>query len=232
MAGAPAGADRYGPFSPPTLAAPRRLDTVAAMTYDPGGPYPPPNQGPGGSNQPASGPGYPTSGAAPSSGGPYPPASGNPYQGGTLPAPASGPGYPSSGAGYPGGPPPGPGGYPQQGYQDPYQQQGYQQQGYQQPGYQQGYQQPAAAAGYGQPAYDPVTGQPLSDKTKLMAGLLSILLGSFGVGRFYLGYVGLGIAQIACSCIGVGWIWGVIEGIMILANNSIPDSDGRKLRDS
>lgn len=215
------------------------------MTYDPGGPYPPPNQGPGGGhNQPASGPGYPTSGAAPGSGGPYPPASGNPYQGGNLPAPASGPGYPASGPGYPnsGAGYPGaasPAGYPPGG--DPYQQQGYQQayqdpyqQGYgQQPGYQQGYGQPAPA-GYGQPAYDPVTGQPLSDKTKLMAGLLSILLGGFGVGRFYLGYTSLGVLQIVATVCtgGIGAVWGLIEGIMILANNSIPDSDGRKLRDN
>jgi len=223
------------------LAAPSALDTVAAMTYDPGGPYPPPNQPPGG-NQP----GYPTSGAGPASGGPYPPSSGNPYQGnpyqgGNLPAPASGPGYPASGpgypasgpgyptsgSGYPGGEPqpgyPPPGDGYQQGYQDPYQQP--------QPGYQQGYQQPGFP---GQPAYDPATGQPLSDKTKLMAGLLSILLGAFGVGRFYMGYVGLGILQIVATwCTGgLGAIWPLIEGIMILANNSIPDSDGRKLRDN
>jgi TM2 domain-containing membrane protein YozV len=227
------------------------LDTVAAMTYDPGGPYPPPNQGPGGgNNQPASGPGYPTSGAAPSSGGAYPPASGNPYQGGNLPTPASGPGYPASGPGYPAsgaGYPNSGAGYPgtagpaggdpyqqgyQQAYQDPYQQDPYQQ-GYGQPGYQQGYQQ-QVTPGYGQPAFDPVTGQPLSEKTKLMAGLFSILLGGFGVGRFYLGYTGLGVLQIVATVCtgGVGAIWGLIEGIIILANNSIPDAEGRKLRDN
>jgi hypothetical protein len=31
-------------------------------------------------------------------------------------------------------------------------------------------------------------GRPLSDKSKLVAGLLQIFLGGFGIGRFYLGY--------------------------------------------
>ena len=45
-------------------------------------------------------------------------------------------------------------------------------------------------------------------KSKMAAGLLGIFLGSWGVHRFYLGYTGIGIAQIAvtiCTC-GVGGI--------------------------
>ncbi|MDR1152673.1 MAG: TM2 domain-containing protein, partial [Bifidobacteriaceae bacterium] len=51
------------------------------------------------------------------------------------------------------------------------------------------------------------------------AGLLSIFLGVFGVGNFYLGYVGKGIGQIAATVLSFGtisFIWGVVEGILIL----------------
>lgn len=79
---------------------------------------------------------------------------------------------------------------------------------------------------------DPMTGMPLSDKSKMTAGLLQIFLGSFGVGRFYLGYTGLGIAQIAvvwCTC-GLGGIWPLIDGIMMLTGK-VPDAQGRPLRE-
>ncbi|MCH5642000.1 MULTISPECIES: NINE protein [unclassified Gordonia (in: high G+C Gram-positive bacteria)] len=71
-----------------------------------------------------------------------------------------------------------------------------------------------------------------SDKSKMIAGLLEIFLGSFGVGRFYLGYTGLGIAQIAVvwlTC-GLGAIWPLIDGIMMLLGK-VPDSDNRPLID-
>ncbi|MGW4718599.1 TM2 domain-containing protein [Nocardia sp. NPDC004260] len=75
-------------------------------------------------------------------------------------------------------------------------------------------------------------GVPLSDKQKLVAGLLQIFLGSFGVGRFYLGYNGLGIAQLVVTILtcGLGGIWGLIDGVMILVGK-VPDSQGRPLRD-
>ncbi|MBF6475809.1 MULTISPECIES: TM2 domain-containing protein [Nocardia] len=76
-------------------------------------------------------------------------------------------------------------------------------------------------------------GVPLSDKQKLVAGLLQIFLGSFGVGRFYLGYTGLGIAQVVVSvltCFTVGWIWGIVDGVLMLTGK-VPDSKGRPLRD-
>ncbi len=110
-----------------------------------------------------------------------------------------------------------PGGYPHpEAYQQqpsPYGQPGpYQQTGqYQYPGqYQQG--QP-----YGAPGYGYGSGYP-EQKSRLVAGLLGILLGSLGIHRFYLGYVGIGIAQIAVTIVtlGLGAVWGFIEGIMIL----------------
>lgn len=67
-------------------------------------------------------------------------------------------------------------------------------------------------------------------KSKLIAGLLQILL-PFGVGRFYLGYTGIGIAQLLLSFIGVGAIWSVIDGVMILVGNLDKDADGVPLED-
>jgi TM2 domain-containing membrane protein YozV len=71
-------------------------------------------------------------------------------------------------------------------------------------------------------------------RSKLAAGLLGILLGAWGIHRFYLGYIGVGIAQILvtiCTC-GIGALWGVIEGILILAGTSITtDAQGRPLQD-
>jgi TM2 domain-containing membrane protein YozV len=135
------------------------------------------------------------------------------------------PGYPTSGgaAGYPtsGG---AAYGYQQAGYQ----QAGYQQQGPypQQAGYPATYQQPGQ-----QPMYD-AQGRPLSDKSKLVAGLLGIFLGGFGVGRFYTGHVLLGVIQLVVSVctLGVGAIWGLVDGIIILVNGGT-DAQGRVLRD-
>jgi len=55
-------------------------------------------------------------------------------------------------------------------------------------------------------------------KTKLVAGILGILLGGFGVGQFYRGNVGMGVAQILATVFtcGLGVFWGLIEGIMVL----------------
>ena len=70
-----------------------------------------------------------------------------------------------------------------------------------------------------------------SDKTRLAAGLLGIFLGEFGVHRFYLGYIGIGIIQIIVTLItcGIGGLWGFIEGIIIIANGKWTDAQGRPL---
>jgi TM2 domain-containing membrane protein YozV len=75
-------------------------------------------------------------------------------------------------------------------------------------------------------------GRPLSDKSKLTAGLLGIFLGGFGVGRFYLGYTTIGVLQLVVTLLtcGLGSIWGLIDGIIILIGN-VPDPQGRPLRD-
>ena len=70
-------------------------------------------------------------------------------------------------------------------------------------------------------------------KSKLAAGLLGIFLGGFGVHRFYLGYIGIGIAQIVVTLItfGFGALWGFIEGILILAGSMNKDAMGYALAD-
>ncbi|MCK9878194.1 TM2 domain-containing protein [Frankia sp. Ag45/Mut15] len=111
-----------------------------------------------------------------------------------------------------------------------------------QPGYPGGYQGQGGpgygpASGYGQPApFDsnapfgrhPVTGEPYSEKQKLTAGLLQILLGGVGAGRWYLGNTGIALAQLF-TCGGLG-IWALIDGIMMLTG-SVRDKQGRPLRD-
>ena len=80
----------------------------------------------------------------------------------------------------------------------------------------------------------PVTGVPYSDKTKLVAGLLQIFLGGFGIGRFYLGDNKTAIWQIVVTVLtcGIGSIWGLIDGIIILATDNVTDAQGRPLRSS
>ena len=80
---------------------------------------------------------------------------------------------------------------------------------------------------------DPITGMPFSDKSKMVAGLLQIFLGSFGVGRFYTGHIGIGVAQLVItvvSCGTLGWCWPLIDGIMMMMGK-VPDQQGRPLRD-
>ena len=70
-------------------------------------------------------------------------------------------------------------------------------------------------------------------KSKLTAGLLGIFLGSLGIHNFYLGYTGKAIAQIVLSLcgFGIGGIWGLIEGIMILCGSINKDAKGNPLKD-
>lgn len=76
-----------------------------------------------------------------------------------------------------------------------------------------------------------------SGKSKIAAGILGILLGTFGVHNFYLGYKNKAIAQVlitVLSCFTLSFIsaiWGLIEGIMILTGSINVDSDGTPLVD-
>ena len=63
-------------------------------------------------------------------------------------------------------------------------------------------------------------------KSKITALLLSIFLGSIGVDRFYLGYIGLGIVKLI-TCGGFG-IWSLID-IILIAVDKLPTKDGQPL---
>ena len=82
-------------------------------------------------------------------------------------------------------------------------------------------------------------------KSKLVAGLLGIFLGTFGVHNFYLGYTGKAITQLVLTivgyilcCVVVGvflvigiWIWSLVEAIMILTGKINVDGKGNPLAD-
>ncbi|GAA2346841.1 TM2 domain-containing protein [Streptomyces kunmingensis] len=75
-------------------------------------------------------------------------------------------------------------------------------------------------------------GRPYSDKQKMVAGLLGIFLGSFGIGRFYVGDTKIGVWQLVVSVLtcGAGGLWGFIDGILFLTSNDRTDAQGRVLR--
>jgi len=76
-------------------------------------------------------------------------------------------------------------------------------------------------------------------KSKMVAGLLGIFVGGFGVHRFYLGYNTIGIIQVLVTVVGGiitcgfgaigGCIWGLVEGILILTGSINRDAQGRPL---
>jgi TM2 domain-containing membrane protein YozV len=83
---------------------------------------------------------------------------------------------------------------------------------------------PNQAYGYSQP------------KSKIVAGLLGIFLGALGIHRFYLGYTKIAVIQLVLTLVlgafglGIVGLWGVIEGIMILAGSSQFRADARGVR--
>jgi drug/metabolite transporter (DMT)-like permease len=108
-----------------------------------------------------------------------------------------------------------------------------------------------AVSGAGTHGYDPATGQPMSDKSKIVAGLLQIVPGFLftlgGIGRLYTGNTSLGVAQLVASVVGWSafwcgfvlgfpfglwfgiWVWFIVDGILLMAGRSV-DGQGRLLR--
>lgn len=82
-----------------------------------------------------------------------------------------------------------------------------------------------------------VQGQPYypvdNRKSRLVAGLLQIFLGGCGVGRFYLGYTTIGVCQLLVTIFtcGIGYIWPLIDGILIISGNLPTDADGVPLKE-
>ena len=67
----------------------------------------------------------------------------------------------------------------------------------------------------------------VSDKSWVVALLLSIFVGFLGVDRFYVGNIGLGIVKLL-TCGGLG-IWALID-IILFALDRIKDSNGLPLQ--
>lgn len=88
---------------------------------------------------------------------------------------------------------------------------------------------------------------PREPKSKLVAGLLAIFLGAYGVHNFYLGYtkkatiqcaVSVACTILACCTFGITLIgvcgieiWAFVEGIMILAGKQDKDGYGNPLKE-
>ena len=73
-------------------------------------------------------------------------------------------------------------------------------------------------------------------KSKLVAGLLYILLGALGVGDFYLGYTKNGVIKLLITILSAGmlglvsWIWSLIDGIKAFQGEKT-DAGGHALKD-
>lgn len=80
------------------------------------------------------------------------------------------------------------------------------------------------------PGYGPAYG--VSSRSRVVAGVLGILLGPLGAHRFYLGYIGIGILQIVLTFMtgGIAGLWGFVEGILCLAGQ-MRDVDDLPLSD-
>jgi TM2 domain-containing membrane protein YozV len=209
----PGGGVEQEETPPDAFGLPEPPDRGAQHEFDAPSAVPPPDPKTAASWPPAPPSGYPDPVRPPQPGTQPPP----PYVGGQpapTPFPSADPQAYASRAGQPGGPDfgrPQPSGYiPPSGGNFP----------------------PTSAypAPYGYPAVDPYA------KSRTVAGVLGILLGGLGVHRFYLGYVGIGVAQIAVTLVtfGIGWLWGFVEGILYLTQRSgyySRDASGRPLRD-
>ncbi len=95
-----------------------------------------------------------------------------------------------------------------------------------------------------QPPFVPVYWYPPDPpKSAVAAGLLQLFFGWFGLGRFYVGSLGIALTQLALGILGIGTvvfivgffilvplsIWTFIDAILMFSG-SVKDKDGRKLR--
>jgi len=70
---------------------------------------------------------------------------------------------------------------------------------------------------------------PAGQKELSTTLLLSIFLGVFGVDRFYLGYIGLGVLKLIT--LGGCGIWAVVDVVLIILRK-LPDAQGNPLREA
>ena len=88
-------------------------------------------------------------------------------------------------------------------------------------------------------------GSEVKPKSKMVAGLLAIFLGTLGIHNFYLGYTKKAVIQlvvtivgIILSCIIIGafvvfgvWIWAIVEAVYIFTGKIDCDAQGVPLAD-
>ncbi len=63
----------------------------------------------------------------------------------------------------------------------------------------------------------------------LVALILSILVGTLGIDRFYMGYIGLGILKLVT--LGGCGVWWLID-VILIATKNLKDADGEELEGS
>ena len=98
----------------------------------------------------------------------------------------------------------------------------------------------------GQPMYNPPQYQPqagidpppgYTQRSRVAAGILAILLGVYGVHSFYLGNTSRGLMQLLISFLTCGFgaiamqIWGIVDGIKLLDGRINTDANGVFLKD-
>jgi TM2 domain-containing membrane protein YozV len=80
-----------------------------------------------------------------------------------------------------------------------------------------------------EPILPPTT---LRRRNRIVAGLLGVFLGAWGVHRFYLGYTSVGTAMLVLGLTGCGTVgtavWGFVEGVLCLLG-AMNDADGQPL---
>ncbi len=75
-------------------------------------------------------------------------------------------------------------------------------------------------------------------KRRMLAAILGLLFGCIGIHRFYLGFYSLGVAQIVFTGItmmfgfgvGLGVVWGFVEGFLLFTQHINKDGKGRPLK--
>ncbi|MDR3692805.1 MAG: GYF domain-containing protein [Fimbriimonas sp.] len=78
-------------------------------------------------------------------------------------------------------------------------------------------------------SYPHTYGVVQSDRNRILAGVLQLIIP--GAGRLYLGYYALGVIQLVASTCGLGWVWSLVDGILILVGNVKLDGYGRQMKD-
>ena len=104
-----------------------------------------------------------------------------------------------------------------------------------------GYQPQGQQPMYNPPQYQPQAGidppPGYTQRSRMAAGGLAILLGTYGVHSFYLGNTSRGLMQLLISLLTCGFgaifimIWGILEGVKLLDGRINTDANGVFLKD-